>query len=531
MVESVRELIGTQPILALFLAIGLGYAVGQISILGFSLGVGAVLFVGLFIGAIAPKANIAGPIGLVGLIMFLYGIGILYGRQFFEGLSGPGRTYNLLALVAVVAGLLVALLFGWAFEVQLGHTLGLFAGSMTSTAALQAALDVMQSTEPSIGYSVAYPFGVIGPILCFYFLTRKVKPSFAPKPARFHMGEITIERLPEGGGDLGKLMELLPAGVQVSSVRQEHHNRLPDPAIQLQPGDGLLVAADTAAAIDETAALLGRLDPGRIAKDRADVNYQRFFVSNRNLCGVPLSDLPMPPGVPMRIIHVRRYDVDLVPSPDLMLEIGDRVGVLVANEDVAKARLHFGDTLKSTAEFSYVSVGFGMVLGVLLGLLPIPVPGVGTVTLGIGGGPLIVALILGRLRRTGPISWVMPLPANIVLRNFGLTLFLATVGINSGQAFVTTVSVQGPLLLIIGVLVLLTTVAIVLLVGLYLLKLPFDDLLGVASGATGNPAILVYAGRMAPTERPDIGYAMIFPSATIVKVIAVQVIGLIALGG
>ena len=230
----------------------------------------------------------AGPIGLVGLIMFLYGIGILYGRQFFEGLSGLGRTYNLLALVAVVAGLLVALLFGWVFDVPLGHTLGLFAGSMTSTAALQAAIDVTQSKEASIGYSVAYPFGVIGPILCFYFLARRVKPSFAPKPARFHMGEITIERLPEGGGDLGKLMELLPAGVQVSSVRQEHHNRLPDPAIQLQCGDGLLIAADTAAAIEETAALLGRLDPGRIAKDRADLSYQRFFVSKRSLCGVPL---------------------------------------------------------------------------------------------------------------------------------------------------------------------------------------------------------------------------------------------------
>ena len=109
-----------------------------------------------------------------------------------------------------------------------------------------------------------------------------------------------------------------------------------------------------------------------------------------------------------------------------------------------RARI-FGDTVKSAAEFSYVSVGFGMVLGVLLGLVPIPVPGVGTVTLGIGGGPLIVALIVGRLRRTGPISWVMPLPANIVLRNFGLTLFLATVGINSGQAFVTTVAQTGPL--------------------------------------------------------------------------------------
>ena len=191
----------------------------------------------------------------------------------------------------------------------------------------------------------------------------------------------------------------------------------------------------------------------------------------------------------------------------------------------------FGDTVKSAAEFSYVSVGFGMVLGVLLGLVPIPVPGVGTVTLGIGGGPLIVALIVGRLRRTGPISWVMPLPANIVLRNFGLTLFLATVGINSGQAFVTTVSQTGPLMLLIGAAVLLTTVLMVLLVGYYVLRIPFDDLLGVASGATGNPAIVVYATRMAPTDRPDIGYAMIFPSATLVKVVAVQIIGLMSGGG
>ena len=197
---------------------------------------------------------------------------------------------------------------------------------------------------------------------------------------------------------------------------------------------------------------------------------------------------------------------------------------------IQTARAFFGDTVKATAEFSYISVGLGMVLGVLLGLLPIPLPGVGTVTLGIGGGPLIVALIVGRLRRTGPITWVMPLPANIVLRNFGLTLFLATVGINSGQAFVTTVAASGPLMLVIGAVVVLVMVLIVLLVGHFVMRIPFDDLLGVASGATGNPAILVYASRMAPTDRTDIGYAMIFPSATIVKVVAVQIVGLILLG-
>ena len=211
----------------------------------------------------------------------------------------------------------------------------------------------------------------------------------------------------------------------------------------MHPGDALLVAADRAAAVDEVVAALGRIEPGRIAKDRGDLTYQRFFVSKPGLTGKRLAELPMPEGVPIRILHVRRYDVDLVPSPDLMLEIGDRVGVLVAPGQLATARAHFGDTVKAAAEFSYVSIGLGMVLGVLLGLVPIPVPGVGTVTLGIGGGPLIVALILGRLRRTGPLSWVMPLPANIVLRNFGLTLFLATVGINSGQAFVTTVAQTG----------------------------------------------------------------------------------------
>ena len=440
MMASVSELIGTQPILALFLAIGLGYAVGQINILGFSLGVGAVLFVGLFLGAIAPKAQIAGPIGLIGLIMFLYGIGILYGRQFFEGLTGPGRIYNLLALAAVAAGLLVALGLGAAFDVQLGHTLGIFAGSMTSTATLQAALDVMGSREPSIGYSVAYPFGVIGPILCFYFMTRRVQPTFPPKPARFHMGEVTIERLPAAGTTLGAVMATCRRACRSRACGRSTTTGCRTPRSNSSRATPCwsprTAPRGSRRPWPPSAGSSRAASPGTAA----DLSYQRFFVSKAGLTGKRLGDLPTPPGVPIHFLHVRRYDVDLVPSPDLALEIGDRVGVLVPVDQVAAARAFFGDTVKSAAEFSYVSVGFGMVLGVLLGLVPIPVPGVGTVTLGIGGGPLIVALILGRFRRTGPISWVMPLPANIVLRNFGLTLFLATVGINSGQAFVTTVA-------------------------------------------------------------------------------------------
>ena len=226
MLDLARDIIGSQPILTAFLAIGVGYLVGQINIFGFSLGVGAVLFVGLALGAFAPKAQIIGPIGLTGLIMFLYGIGILYGRQFFEGMVGAGQKYNLLALVACLAGLAVALGLGHIFGIKIGHTLGLYAGSMTSTATLQAALDVMKNKDPSIGYSIAYPFGVIGPILCIYFMTRIVKPKFPAKsPALPHgrdFGRRTLRRptprRPDGEG---------AAGLQVTMVRKGGRNIVP----------------------------------------------------------------------------------------------------------------------------------------------------------------------------------------------------------------------------------------------------------------------------------------------------------------
>lgn len=528
MLDVARDILGTQPILAIFLAIGIGYLVGQINLGGFSLGVGAVLFVGLAIGAFAPKASIVGPIGLTGLVMFLYGIGILYGRQFFEGMAGAeGRKYNFLALIAVVAGLLVALGLGKVFGIKLGHTLGMFAGSMTSTATLQAALDVMKNSEPSIGYSIAYPFGVIGPILCIYFMTRQIKPKFPAKTQRFHMGEIALGAA-VGERSFADLVKELPPGVQVTMVRMGNENVVPNDDMILAPGNALLVISESEEALAQAASKFGRLEPGTLVKDRTALDYIRVFVSKANTVGIPLSTLDLPKGV--KLLHVRRYDVDIVPAPDLMLEFGDRVGVLVPPDRKEEVRKHFGDTVKATAEFSYVSLGIGMALGILIGLIPIPIPGVGKVTLGIGGGPLIVALILGKLRRTGPLLWTMPLPANIVLRNYGLAIFLAAVGINAGQPFVRTVAESGLTMLFIGAVVLLTTVLIVLLVGYYLMKIPYDDLVGVASGATGNPAILVYSTRMAPTERPDIGYAMIFPSATILKVIAVQIVGLMYLG-
>jgi putative transport protein len=235
---------------------------------------------------------------------------------------------------------------------------------------------------------------------------------------------------------------------------------------------------------------------------------------------MPLGSLKPPGGFPYSYIHVRRGDVDLLPDDDLVLEFGDRVGVLCPRADFASVRRFFGDSIKGVADFSYISLGVGAALGLLAGLVPLPIPGVGRITLGLAG-VLLVALGLGHIRRTG-IVWTLPLAANLVLRNFGLTVFLAQVGIASGPKFAATLALSGPTLLLLGASIMLALVVVTMIAG-RLFGIPVDDLFGIVSGVTGNPAILAYASRAVPTERPDIGFAMVFPSVTVAKILFVQV--------
>jgi putative transport protein len=249
------------------------------------------------------------------------------------------------------------------------------------------------------------------------------------------------------------------------------------------------------------------------------------YVSKPAMVGMRLADVPHPPGCSMEICQIRRGDADILPRADLTLEYGDRLGLIIDPESRPACVKYFGDSVLAEASFSFVALGLGIALGAAVGLIPIPIPGIGTVTLGLAGGPLVVSLVLGWLGRTGPVIWHLPASANQVLRNFGLALFLARVGIDSGTPFVEQVRHSGFEFVFAGMIVLLTVVLVVLLVGYFLLKINFDDLLGIASGATGNPAILAYGNSLAPTGKPDINYAMIFPGVgTIVKIIAVQVL-------
>jgi putative transport protein len=285
----IRSILEASPLLALFIAVAAGYAIGQISIAGVSFGAGAVLFSGLFIGAIAPKAAPPGLVGTLGLVLFVYGVGIQYGPQFFASLRGPGVRYILLAAVAVIASLGVSLLVAGPLGISLATAAGLFAGSGTSTPTLQAALAAAGNQDPAIGYSVSYPFGVVGPIILMTMMAALVKPKFAPPAQNVRVAELTLESGCRGRS-VGELSTILPSDLKIIAVRQDA------PAVaetRLREGDGLLLVGSPAS-IEQAKALMGREEPGRLSRDRANYDVIRVYVSKASFVGKPVRDIPLP---------------------------------------------------------------------------------------------------------------------------------------------------------------------------------------------------------------------------------------------
>jgi putative transport protein len=522
--DLVTGLLEQQPLMALFLTIAIGYLVGEINIKGLSLGVGAVLFVALAMGWFAPKSAPAPMVGTLGLAFFLYAVGIQYGAQFFLGLTSPqGLRANFVGAVGVLLSGVVSLLFVQTIGLSVGYALGLFAGSGTNTPALQAAIATLGNDEAAVGYSVSYPFGVAGPILALYLTFMFGKPRIeVAAGSGLELLEIGLKQPRFFGKTVSELMTALPAQVQIVALRRDRQNQPASLSAVVAEGDVLLAVGPTRAVLIEAQAMLGEATPGPLVMDRSDLDYLRVFASRPSVVGRMLGDLELPGEKAAAVVHVRRGDAELQARPDLVLEFGDRVGILANRADFAVMRKFFGDSIKGTAEFSYISIGLGMALGFLIGAIKIPLPGIGAVSLGLSG-VLIAALVLGKQRRTAGLNWTIPLSANLVLRNLGLTLFLAQVGMSSGSKFVATISETGFLMLGLGVVVLVALVLPILALGLLVFRMPYDEVAGIISGACSNPAILAYANRLAPTDRPDLSYATIFPGMTILKILFVDI--------
>src|SRR5215204_4147343 len=311
MMNLVRTLLESSPLLALFLAIAAGYALGQISFAGVSFGAGAVLFTGLIIGAIAPKAAPPGLVGTLGLVMFVYGVGIQYGPQFFASLRGPGLKYIALATVAVIASLIVAMSLAGPLSISLATAAGLFAGSGTSTPTLQAALAAAGNQDPAIGYSVSYPFGVIGPIVLMTIMAALVKPTFKTPSQNVRVAELTLESNCEDQ-TVEEISAILPLDVKIVAVRHHHVNEPPIAGTRLHEGDGLLLVGSPTS-IEQAKLAMGREEPGRISRDRANFDVVRVYVSKAAFVGKTIQEIPLP-DFPVVISHIRRGDLEIIAS-------------------------------------------------------------------------------------------------------------------------------------------------------------------------------------------------------------------------
>jgi putative transport protein len=533
------------PLLLLFTVAAIGYPLGRIKFRGSSLGVAAVLFVGLAIGSLHPDLKLPEIIYLLGLVLFVYTIGLSSGRGFFASFKRKGLRDNALVIGMTIVAAGLTIMAHAILHLRPTLAAGLYAGSLTNTPALagvleaikgftpQAQLDQMLA-EPVVGYSVAYPVGVIGMILAIGLLQRFMKVDYAGEAARLRDLGATNRRIanrtirvtrPDGcNRPIHEIIREQKWDIVFGRMKHNDELLLPHGWASFCPGD-LVTVVGTPEDLDKVTAYFGEVSRERIELDRRELDYRRIFVSNPKIAGHRLRDLNLPQQFGAIVTRVRRGDVEFLPHGDTILELGDRVRVVTQRENMDAVGAFLGDSYRALSEIDILSFSLGLALGLLVGIIPIPLPGGVTLKLGFAGGPLIIALILGTLERTGPIVWSLPYSANLTLRQIGLVMFLAGVGTRAGYAFVTTFMQGGGLLIFVaGAIITCLTAVIMLIIGYKVLKIPMGLLTGMLSGLQTQPAVLGYALEQANNDLPNIGYAEVYPMATIAKIVIAQLL-------
>ena len=537
------QLLIANPLLLLFTVAGIGYLIGRIKIKGASLGVAAVLFVGLAFGALDPKMRLPDIVYQLGLLLFVYTVGLSGGADFVHSLRQRGARDVIFITLMLAFALLIALAAGRFFGFPAPLAAGLYVGGLTNTPALASVLesvalshpgDAQVAALPVVGYSLGYPIGVLGMIAVLFIMRRALGVSpeeearrlkaFGVKTESARGETLLVTRPAATGRSISELYRANDWDVVFGRVKRADHLALVQANTRLEIGDLVTVVGDRAA-IDAVAAVLGQRAQEHIEFERSDLDFRRIFVSNPAVAGRRLSDLAVRNTFDAIITRIRRGDLDLTPHGDTVLQLGDRVRVVASRDRMPAIARYFGDSYRSLSEIDVLTFSLGIAIGLLIGLIPIPLPGGATFRLGIAGGPLLVALALGALQRTGPVVWTIPYSANLTLRQFGLVLFLAGIGTQAGFAFVSTLRQGGALPM------LLTAAAITCCTGLLTVflayrafKMPFGLASGLVAGLQTQPAVLGFALDQEHNDVPNTAYASAFPVAMIVKIVLAQVI-------
>ncbi|WP_273445914.1 aspartate:alanine exchanger family transporter [Neolewinella agarilytica] len=530
------------PLLLLFTVIAIGYGIGEVRVRGFKLGVAAVLFVGLGFGALDPDLSVPQFIIFLGLAIFVYTVGLSSAPAFFASFRRHGFKDVYFALFTVLLSAAMAFGIGKWLGFDASLTGGLYAGASTNTPALAGLLDAIQkgadagaveafSKEAVVGYSLAYPMGVLGVMLALFLLQRALKIDYSVEARSlakdYPLGEELTSRTfsVEHPDIIGQSLREFRRRheLKVAFGRIQHDGRTTLSSWETIPErDDLLVLVGTEEAISETAKSIGPAADGQLSHDRSVFDVRRLFISNDDIAGKTIASLNLQERFNVLVTRVQRGDMDLLATGDTTLELGDRVLLVAHRDEVPEIIKVFGNSYEALSKVNLLSFGLGITLGLLLGMINITLPGGYSFSLGFAGGPLIIALVLGQLRRTGPIVWTLPYGANLTLRQVGLIFLLAGIGIRSGQTFYQTLQTElgYQVFLAGGVIAILSTIA-TLLIGYRVLRIPFSFLGGMVGS---QPAVLDFAIEQAGNKYPTIGYTRMLPVVLIGKILAVQIL-------
>lgn len=551
-----HDLLAGSPVVLLFTVVGLGYFLGNLRIGGFRLGIAGVLFVGLAFGAMDPAAFVIPEfVYVLGLIIFVYTVGLQSGPIFFNLFRRQWLKITALALMSTLAAAAITVIAASILGITAPVASGLFCGSLTNTPALAAAVEALRGSlsgaaldpaalrlgldGPTVGYSIAYPLGVAGLIIVMQVAPRLFRINF-PEERRRAIRESGLE-----GQDLisrdvrvtnpqiigrtyGEAMLTELTGMVFTRIKRGAGVDLVTTEAALREGD-VLVGVGTPEAIHKAELLIGPLVPESVERLSPEIEYRDLVVINRKIAGTPLGHISPAVGHPVIVSRIRRGGVQITPQPETNLEFGDQIRVVTHRDQLDRVTQLVGNPMKDYSEADFLSFSLGLILGVLLGTVPIPLPGGQTVNLGFAGGPLVVALILGRLGRTGPIVWTMPPNANLTMRQLGILFFLAGVGTRSGGSFVHTFATQGITLLLVGAAVTFLSAGMIVLLANRLFRYDMVSTFGILAGIHTQPAALAFANAHTGSENPNISYAAVYPIALIAKIILAQMLVLMSL--
>ncbi len=548
-------------ILLLAFVIGTGLYLGKFKVKGVTLGSTWILFVGIIVshfGFIADT-EVLHFVKEFGLILFVFSIGLQVGPGFFHSFKSGGVKMNLLAVMNILLAVAVAFSISYISGEDLPTMVGVMSGAVTNTpglgAAQQTVSDVCQATglsmqeaatrtaEMASGYAVAYPFGVLGLILVIMLSKSLFKIDLKKEESELDEKESSVEQARrmhvrvENPAIFGKrlrdvLHDFGEHEFVVSRIMKGDEILFPEKETVLEEGDKLLLVI-TQDAVDKARILFGEEVPMHVQEWREkdhNMVVKRLTVTKPSLTGKKLMDLRLRSAYGITVTRIIRSGVELVARPGLYIQMGDGLMCVGPEKDIERVAEYIGNTTNALNKPNLVPIFLGIVLGVILGSVPIRFPGIPQpIKLGLAGGPLIVAILLGHFGPKYKITTYTTVSANLMIREIGISLFLAAVGLGAGQNFVSSLTGGGYWWILYGAAITLIPPVITILVGRLLCRLNFYKLLGLVIGSSTNPPVLAFAQEAYGTDYAPVNYATVYPLSMFMRVLAAQVMILIAM--